>query len=135
MEDFGVVEADFQQYYRLDLEAICRTGTGFLRYARLFNNLPPDSRTYRKWSPGAEWSWGDETQSRILYELSQIKALLYNTNRKKGQKPLEPDKLFQPKHVLEVKEKYAELDKQKRTKDQEDIESFWKRRNAQIQES
>jgi hypothetical protein len=138
VEEFGLVEADFQQYYHLNLETIhlkmVTKGRGFLRYARLFANLPSNSRTMIKLAPAGNWSWSDETASRILSELSELKALTYNAKRKKGQKPMKPDQQFQPDYIKEAKDEYIKWQKEQ-SNDRDEIDTmkaFWQARNPDI---
>lgn len=138
MEEFALVEADFQQYYQLNLDEafdqMLDRPRGFLRYARLFAGLPPESRIMKKLNPVGSWSWKDETLSRILYELSSIQATLYNTNRKKGAKALKPDEQYQPDYVDEAKKAYQEWKKEQEAQ-KEDIaamDAFWKARNPDV---
>jgi hypothetical protein len=138
VEDFGLVEADFQQYYHLNLNSQYRTmvaeGIGFLRYARLFENLPAISRIMVKYNPSGSWSWENEAQSRILMKISEVADTLYNTNRKKGAKPAKPDKQFQPEYVEKAKKDYLKWQK-KQQNDKEDSEAmklFWQSRNPEV---
>lgn len=140
MEEFALVEADFQQYYQLDLDAIYSKmigdGVGFLRYARLFANLPSDSRIMKEVSPAGDWTWNNETQSRVLYELSQVKAILYNSKRGKGQKPIKSDEQFQPDYVKDLKEEYLKWKKEQEVQ-KEDIDAmraFWQARNPGVKQ-
>lgn len=138
MEGQGLVEADFQQYYHLNLESLRtsmqETGAGFLRYMRLFDNLPAESRIMKKLFPAGSWTWRDETMSRILGELSELKAITFNAKRKKGQKAIKPDPQFQPDHVKDAKQEYIEFQKKQR-KDKAQIElakNFWQSRNPDV---
>ena len=130
MEEYALIEADFQQYYTLDLSE--RARWGFQRYARLFINLPVESRTIRHYSPAVAWTWQDEVQSRILHEISALIAVTINMNRKPGSPPIKPDKQFQPEAVEEAKKVY---DKERRAssqyteEDMKAIREFWERKN------
>lgn len=138
MEEFALVEADFQQYYHLNLEEIFNImltkGVGFLRYNRLFNGLPSESRIMLKMMPAGNWTWRDETFSRILRELSELKAITFNAAPKKSKKTIEADPQFQPDFVKEAKEEYAEFEKSKRNveEDAEAMRAFWQSRNPDV---
>jgi hypothetical protein len=107
---------------------------GFLRYARLFENLPATSRIMLKHNPSGSWSWENEAQSRILMKISEVANTLYNTNRKKGTKPAKPDNQFQPDYVEKAKSDYLKW-KKKQSNDQEDSDAmklFWQSRNPDV---
>ena len=127
MGNFEIIEADFQQYYHLDLSKI-----RFRRYARLLLNLPAESRFFRKYSPLEDWNWDKEVQTQILHALDQISCQLANMFRDKGKKKAKPQELMQPEYVKKAKEKMREERRNKtRYSDVEmkAIEEFWKRRN------
>lgn len=139
MEDFALTEADFQQYYQVNLDhyyqVMVDEGVGFLRYARLFANLPPESRIMKKLAPAASWRWEDEIQSLMLQELSLVNANLYNANRKKGKKAAKPDDQLLPDHVKEAKQEYQEWlkeQKQQTAMTPEEMKEFWGARNPDI---
>lgn len=126
MADFEIIEADFQQYYNLDVSRL-----GFRRYARLLLNLPVDSRFISDKVDSKDWNWDKEVQSRILYTLDAISCQISNMNRKKGTKPRKPSDQFQPDYVTEAKKKIQ--GKGKLTKEEkEDLEAFFSRRNNKI---
>lgn len=99
------VEADFHQYYNLDIYLIERD-----KASRLLFQLPNESRTVIKSNPKAQWTVELELLRHILFS-TQMTAWL-NMSPKKGQesqwKKLEP-KLFSPEY----------LDEQERPKEQE----------------
>ena len=141
MEDFALVEADFQQYYHLNLlneVPIDSDGkrTGFLRYARLFSNLPAESRIMREYDPMGGWSWNDEVQSRILAKIEAVEVALYNINRKKNAKPIEPSPQFEPDYVKRAKknhEKREKAEKAERLKvEKAQMDAFWMARNPEV---
>lgn len=141
MEDSELVEADFQQYYNLDLRKLFyisknSDGTsswkGFYRYHRLFSNLPTESRIMKKIFPAASWRWEDEVQSRILHEIQRLNAAFYNANRDpKKSKPIELGEQFQPDYIKELKGKYEKKTQDLDESDLDDIKSFWKERNSE----
>lgn len=134
MESFSLVEADFQQFYNIDLEEYCQSQTGFLRYARLFSELPSNSRVMKKLWPIVSWEWNDEVQSRILYKLDTIAATLYNTNRKKGQKAQQVEEQFEPDYVKQAKKDFEEAKRQEEA-DIEQAKDFWQARNPNVKMS
>lgn len=133
MVEFEVVEADFQQFYNLDLEkALAR---GFRRCARLLINLPMESRFIMSKLDSKDWNWNKEVQSRILYSLEIISCQLTNMFRKKGKKKVKPGEQFQPDYVKKAKENAVRAKNMKRkiTKEEmENIKAFWKRRNPNV---
>lgn len=133
MVDFEIVEADFQQYYHLDLEeALAR---GFRRSARLLINLPMESRFIMSKLDSKDWTWDKEVQSRILSSLEIISCQLSNMFRKKGKKKVKPGEQFQPDYVKKAKENAIRAKNMKRkiTKEEMDnIKAFWKNRNPDV---
>lgn len=109
-------------------------GVGFLRYNRLFNGLPSESRIMLKMLPAGNWTWRDETLSRILSEISELKAITFNSKRKKGQKAIKPDPQFQPDPVKKAKDEYIEFEKSKRNNEEDDeaMRAFWQSRNPDV---
>lgn len=132
MEEFDLVEADFQQYYQLDV-----TKLPFRKYARLFANLPVESRVIKKLAPTANWTWRDETLSRILRELEILNAAFFNANRSKGTKPEKAGEQFQPEDVKKAKEAYK-LEQENKEKDEVELKrmrAFWAARNPEVKTS
>jgi len=130
VEDYALVEADFQQYYRLDVARL-----GFLRYARLFNQLPPESRVVREVSPAAAWTWRDETLSLILQEVSALNVVYLNAHRdpKKNVPALPAPEQFQPDHVKEAKEEYRKSHEQTRSDgDIDAMKALWESKNPGV---
>ena len=115
MADFEIVEADFQQYYNLDVSTL-----GFQRYARLLINLPLESRFVQKYSPFKDWNWDKEVQSRILQMLDLISCHLVNMHRKKGTKAVKVGEQFQPDFVLEAKKALKNEKKEAAKEDQKE---------------
>ena len=110
-------------------------GEGFLRFTRLLENLPLESRFIRHTSPVAAWSWDDEVKSLILHELNQINTTLYNVNRKNGSQAAKVPPQFQPEYVKEAKEEYLEKENERKTapEDLEATRAFWKSRHPDIE--
>lgn len=127
MADFEILEADFQQYYSLDISSL-----GFRRYARLLLNLPLESRFVQKYIPGKDWGWDKEVQSRILMELDLISCQLSNMFRKKGTKPRKPMEQFQPDYVKEAKEGVKGKKKAINEEAQKDLAEIFEKRNNNV---
>lgn len=135
MEDFSLAEADFQQYYQINLDYYykekIKKGTGFYRYSRLFSELPAESRCIKQLSPAESWSWNDEVQSRILRQIESTNALLYNSNKKKGNKAVKVGEQFQPDYVKKAKDDYQEyLEAEKRREIDKQTKNFWQERTG-----
>ena len=137
VEEFSLVEADFQQYYHLDLLETCPNTngrrSGFLRYARLFENLPVESRIFRKLVPAASWTWRDETLSQILQELNILTTLTYNMNKRKTAKPAKTMKKFEPEYVSEMRKQLDEDRKKRQSEEQDDLKDLWQQLNPNAQ--
>lgn len=129
MADFEIIEADFQQFYNLDVMSL-----GFQRYARLLVNLPMESRFIQKYSPFKDWDWDKEVQSRILQMLDLISCHLVNMNRKKGTKALKVSDQFQPDYVKEAKKDVKKQKKETAATDQEELASIFEKRNSEVKE-
>lgn len=127
MADYEIIEADFQQYYNIDVATL-----GFCRYARLLMNLPIESRFIQKYSPFKDWGWDKEVQSRILQMLDVIACQMVNMHRKKGTKAIKPAEQFQPDYVKEAK-KQIKADKVENAKeDQKDLAEIFEARNNNV---
>ena len=137
VEEFSLVEADFQQYYHLDLLEVCPYAdgrrSGFLRYARLFENLPVESRIFRKLVPAASWTWRDETLSQILQELNILTTLTYNMNKSKTAKPAKAMKKFEPDYVAEMRKQLDKDRKKQQSEEQDDLKDLWQHLNPNAQ--
>ena len=124
MADFEIIEADFQQYYHLDVSTL-----GFRRYARLLINLPAESRFVRKYSPFRDWSWDKEMQAQILRAVDTIATLYANTHRKKGQKALESPELVQPDYVARAKKDAKRQKRDDQAATLGELKAFFEKRN------
>lgn len=137
VEEFSLVEADFQQYYHLNLLEACPDTdgrrSGFLHYARLFENLPVESRTFRKLVPAASWTWRDETLSQILQELNILTTLTYNMNKRKTAKPAKTMKKFEPEYVSEMRKQLDKDRKKQQSEEQDDLKDLWQHLNPNAQ--
>lgn len=127
MADFEIIEADFQQYYNLDVLSL-----GFQRFARLLINLPIESRFVQKYSPFKDWNWDKEVQSRILQMLDLISCHLYNMHRKKGTKPLKVGEQFQPDYVKDAKKDLKNDKKEKAKDDGIELAKIFEARNNKV---
>lgn len=127
MADYEIIEADFQQYYNLDIASL-----KFCRYARLLMNLPIESRFVQKYLPSKDWDWDKEVQSRILQMLDIISCHLVNMHRKKGTKAIKPNEQFQPDYVREAKNMAKENKRETAKTEQEDLAAIFEARNNNI---
>lgn len=127
MADYEIIEADFQQYYHLDVATL-----KFRRYARLLINLPIESRFAQKYLPSKDWNWDKEVQSRILQMLDIISCSLVNMHRKKGTKAIKPSEQFQPDYVKEAKKQAKENKRETAKEDQEDLAKIFEARNNNV---
>lgn len=127
MADYEIIEADFQQYYNIDVATL-----GFCRYARLLVNLPMESRFIQKYSPFKDWDWDKEVQSRILQMLDLISCHLVNMNRKKGTKALKVQEQFQPDYVKDAKKQLKSGKKESNKEAQEDLAEIFESRNNNV---
>ena len=137
VEEFSLVEADFQQYYHLDLLEVCSYAdgrrSGFLRYARLFENLPTESRIFRKLVPAASWTWRDETLSQILQELNILRTMTYNMNKRKTAERAKAMKKFEPDYIITAREEIEKSKKREQAEERAELEDFWRELNPDAQ--
>lgn len=127
MADFEIIEADFQQYYNLDVSSL-----GFRRYARLLVNLPLESRFVQKYNPFKDWDWDKEVQSRILQMLDLISCHLVNMHRKKGTKAIKAGEQFQPDYVKDAKKQIKSDKREEAKQDQQDLAEIFEKRNNKV---
>lgn len=127
MADFEIIEADFQQYYNIDVSKL-----GFQRYARLLINLPEESRFIRKISPFQDWNWDKEIQSQILHTLDIIAVQYANSHRKKGSVAIKIPQQIQPEYVKKAKKDATSNKKDDNRKIQKDLSEIFERRNNRI---
>lgn len=129
--DAEIIEADFQQYYHLELWPLIRSK--FARYCRLLLHLPLESRFVQKYCESKDWDWDKEVQSRILHELNAISCQLSNMLRKEGKAPRKMDEQFQPDYVKKAKEKTRQTKPGQAAyskEDMEEIKKFWANYNS-----
>lgn len=127
MADFEIIEADFQQYYNLDIASL-----GFQRYARLLSNLPIESRFVQKYLPSKDWDWDKEVQSRILQMLDIISCHLVNMRRKKGTKAIKPSEQFQPDYVKKAKNDIKKEAKKVAKEEQKYLSALFEKKNNKV---
>lgn len=130
MEDFEIIEADFQQYYNLDVSEI-----SFSRYARLLSQLPIESRYIQKYNSLKDWNWDKEIQSQILAKLDAVYCAFLNANRKKGKKPIKPQEQMMPEYVKKAKVDYLKRKQEAAILNEEEMakmDAYWKRKNPNI---
>lgn len=61
------LEADFQQYYHLDIATVPRA-----RAARLLFQLPAESRVFRSIRPELNWGWQETLLNKIWYDMELL---------------------------------------------------------------
>lgn len=128
MADYEIIEADFQQYYNLDVSEL-----PFQRCARLLVNLPASSRFVQKYSPFRDWDWDKEVQSRILQMLDLISCHLVNMHRKKGTKALKVSDQFEPDYVSKAKKELKKQKKEQMADSNARLAELFEKRNNQVE--
>jgi hypothetical protein len=104
-----------------------------LRYARLFENLPAESRIFRKLVPAANWTWRDETLSQILQELNILTTLTYNMNKRKTAERAKVMKKFEPDYITAAREEIEKSKKREQAEERAELEDFWRELNPDAQ--
>lgn len=92
------LEADFQQYYGLDLGGLYTGALNPWRAARLANLLPPDSRSRRAGNVNDVWMTRTEQLLTVLANATQILVWHQTKDGQKGTNPPEMMKL--PEQLL-----------------------------------
>lgn len=134
--DSEIIEADFQQYYNLELESLIRTN--FPRYCRLLLQLPFEARFVQKYCKSKDWDWDKETQSRILHALDTISCQLSNMIKKKSEPLRKPDEQFQPDYVKKAKAEARRIGQEEAEvsqKEVKDMQIFWESYNNRVRKS
>ena len=127
MAEFEIVEADFQQYYNLDVSTL-----KFQRFARLLTNLPAESRIAQKYSPFRDWTWDKEMQSQILHAIDTMVTIYSNAHRKKGRAPIKMPVQVQPDYVEKAKKEANVKKKENSRADQADLSEIFEKRNNRV---
>ena len=127
MASYELIEADFQQYYNLDVSRLLYGD--FRRCLRLMGNLPPTARLMTKISPFKQWQWDDEVKSQILHTLDMISCQISNMGKKKGAKPNKPRKQLQPDYVEKAKKEISKKQKEANSNYAQELADFWEKRN------
>ena len=127
MADFEIIEADFQQFYHLDVSNL-----GFQRYARLLVNLPVESRFVCKYSPFKDWNWDREIQSQILHAVDTIATMYANAHKKKGAATIKTPPLPQPDYVEKAKKQAKRAKREESKLDQIDLAEIFEKRNNKV---
>jgi len=90
------LEADFQQYYHLDVAILDPA-----KAARLLFQLPRECRTYAKLAPASQWGWSEIMANKMVYLLETLVWMKTKDATKKPPqnrpKPFIPDFMAQPK--------------------------------------
>ena len=127
MADFEIIEADFQQFYSIDVSTL-----GFRRYARLLINLPPESRFIQKISPFKDWTWDKEMQSQILHTLDTLVIQYANAHRKKGSPAIKIPPQIQPDYVSQAKKEVKKNKRDDNREKQKDLAEIFEKRNQKV---
>lgn len=108
---------------------------GLLRYFRLFDSLPSDSRIMMKLVPANSWTFDREMQSSILYELRRLNANYYNSHKDKAKQAIKVGEQDRPDYVNEAIEEYRESQKliSKQLCENGATVDFWKSRNPDVE--
>lgn len=85
------LEADFQQFYGVDLLA-CTPRKVWV----LFNALPSESRVVREMAPEAEWGNTEYLLASVIDAIQQNTWVLASAHSKPGQGPKEPRPIARP---------------------------------------
>lgn len=89
------MEADFQQFYNLDMWSLVNSG-GLKRAARLLWQLPKESRFLNAIDPMAAWDWSD----LFLMQMNQSLRQLVWSKTKDAQVPKNAPELVAPQFIL-----------------------------------
>lgn len=132
--DSEIIEADFQQYYHLELSHLLTHD--FMRFCRLLLQLPFESRFVQKYCPSKDWDWDKEIRSQILHTLDIISCQLANMMKKEGRASSKPQPQLQPEYVKRAKEEATtnKHGEQISDDDLEDMQQFWQEYNCNTKE-
>lgn len=134
--DFALIEADFQQFYGLELEPMLHGK--FIRFCRLLANLPFESRFVQKYLPSKDWDWDKETRAQMLNLLDAIYCHIVNLTKSKGQPLRKVADLFQPDYVKAAKEEAKKRRREEETITPEELaemKDFWQDYNHKVREN
>lgn len=92
---FDELEADFQQYYNLDISQVPRQ-----RAARLLFQLPQNCRTFCKIEPANQWGWNEILLNKATYALDIL--AWQNTQDATKKPPRNVPKPFMPDFMRNV---------------------------------
>ena len=94
-EHFDELEADFQEYYNLDIALVDKA-----RAARLLFQLPSKSRTFVKQKPELQWGYEELFANKMVFYLE---TLVWQKSKDAAKKfPLLQPKLFIPEFMQAV---------------------------------
>jgi hypothetical protein len=94
------LEADFQQYYNLDLIDMMESPRGMFRAARLAFQMPKESRYVSKLDPSIQWSWQDSYLMFMSYSLRQLVWVKSKDSQRKP--PRNAPELMGPQFILKA---------------------------------
>lgn len=84
-QHFDELEADFQQYYNLDIADVKPA-----RAARLFTQLPSNARVFVALKPANQWGWAEVLLNKIDYILEILAWQNANEGKKVSQQTEKP---------------------------------------------
>jgi hypothetical protein len=123
LEKYGdLLEADFFQYYNLDIAQMGLPGMSYDRVIRLIGQLPNESRYNLKKMQGLDYEWTIEQymMAQVIDSLSAIIWQNANANTKPGKQTKKPTPIQRPMDIskpkrpaLNSKEMLEALNKQK----------------------
>lgn len=94
-QHFDALEADFQQYYNLDVAYVKPA-----RAARLLFQLPNTSRVFLAIEPSNQWGWSEVLLNKIEYALQVLQWQNTNEGVKKSKQTERPTP-FKPDFIKE----------------------------------
>lgn len=118
-QHFDELEADFQQYYNLDISQVPRA-----RAARLLYQLPQNCRTFCKIEPANQWGWREILLNKANYTLELL--AWQNTQDATKKPPRNIPKPFIPDFMRNV-DKTRTMSKDSVALDVDDMREFLSR--------
>ena len=116
------LEADFQQYYNLNINCVQND-----RVRRLTYQLPAESRIMIKLQPANEWNYDRLLLSKIEYSIERVYYSLFSSKENKLPKP----ELFMPPEIKELIAKQKAEEKKQILYEIDNINEFLSRPRVQ----
>ena len=121
-EYFDELEADFQQYYNLNIELVPNK-----RAARLLFQLPPNCRVFTKIQPAVQWGWSENLANKMVYLLETLVWMKTKDAQKKM--PKNRPRMFRPDFMPPLSEP-GEIAKDATVHDTDDIAEILARKRV-----